>query len=101
GLINALQSGRLARFLVWLVRLNASVFEGVECRSGFLDAPRILEQSHQTQSQDSGIEAVTHLVSELVVNCELGSVSFRNASNVSGKYLLAGPPGQNKHGKPP
>jgi hypothetical protein len=60
-----------------------TVFERVECRSGFLGKPYILEQSHQPQPHGSGLEAVPHLVCKLVVNCEHGSVSFRDASDVT------------------
>jgi hypothetical protein len=56
----------------------------MECRSGFLGAPCIFEQSDQPQADASGLEAAAHLVGKLVVNCEHDSVSFRDASDVPG-----------------
>jgi hypothetical protein len=42
-----------------------------------------LEQTDEAQADAGGFEAVTVLVGELVVNSEHGSVSFRDASDVT------------------
>ena len=73
--------GLLVRFLCNALE---TVFKRGKCRSGFLGPPCILEQSHQPQPHASGLEAAAHLVGKVVVNCEHGSVSFRDASDVAG-----------------
>jgi hypothetical protein len=74
-------SDAFARLLARLGRLDAG-FEGVKRRSCFLESLCILQQSHEAQAHAGGFEAVAHLAGELIVNCEHGSVSFRDAGNV-------------------
>ena len=65
-------------------------FERAEGCSGLLESPCILEQSYQPQPHDDGFQAVADLVGRLVVSCEHGSVSFRNASAVPSTLLDIG-----------
>ena len=43
-----------------------AVFERVEDRFGFLEAPGILKQAHQSQPDTGGLEAAAHLEGKLV-----------------------------------
>jgi hypothetical protein len=62
-------------------------FERIERGPGFVESLCILKQSHEAQAQAGGREAVTRLVGELVVNCEHGLVSIRDASDVPSTLL--------------
>ena len=60
-----------------------TVFERGKYLLRFVRPPGILEQSHKPEAHAGGLEAVAPWVGRLVVNCEHGSESFRDASDVT------------------
>src|SRR6266850_8261966 len=70
----------------WVCNPPETGFERGECRHGFLFQTCIHQKSHKSQTHTCGLEAMAHLVGKLVVlvvDCEHGWVSFRDASDVS------------------